>query len=108
MTPEEKARAAAEQVAAIGMPETGQEPAFMGHPALDALLEAVVALGGELWIERDRRRTLETLLAEKGVVAADDLEAFEPSEAQCADRDEALADMTRRIFEPLTRIGRSP
>lgn len=105
MTPEEKAKAAAEQVAAIGMPEEGQEPSFLPHPLLDALVESVIALGGELWIERDRRRTLEALLEKKGALSAQEIEHFDLSPEQQAAREEALADMTRRVFEPLRKIG---
>ncbi len=105
MTPEEKARAAAEQVAAIGMPKEGQEPSFLPHPLMDALMESVIALGGELWIERDRRQTLEALLEEKGMLSAQEIEQFELSPQQQTAREEALADMTRRVFEPLKKIG---
>ncbi|MEM1090861.1 MAG: hypothetical protein AAF552_16505 [Pseudomonadota bacterium] len=105
MTPEDKARAAAEQVAAIGMPEAGQEPSFLPHPLMDAMMESVLALGGELWIERDRRRTLEALLQDKGLVTADEIESYQLTPEQRESRDQALAEMTKRVFESLKKIG---
>jgi len=108
MSPEEKAKAAAEQVANIGMPPAGTEPAFLPHPLMDAMLEALVALGGELWIERDRRRTLEALMESKGLLSSRELEGFQLSEQQIGERDEALADLTKRVFDPLKKIGNPP
>ncbi len=105
MTPEEKAQAAADQVNNIGMPAAGAEPAFLPHPLMDAMLEAVIALGGELWIERDRRMTMEALLASKGQLDPEEIEQFELSAEQRESRDEALADLTRRVFDPLKKIG---
>ncbi len=105
MSPEDKAKAAAQQVADIGMPAEGTEPSFLPHPVMDAMLEAIIALGGELWIERDRRRTLEALMESKGLLSSSEVEHFELSEQQRKDRDEALADLTRRVFDPLKKIG---
>lgn len=104
MSMAEKEKAAAEQVNNIGLPEPGTEPAFLPHPVMDALLEAVIALGGELWIERDRRRMLEALLDAKGLVTSEEVEGLELTQAQQAERDEALADLTRRVLEPLKQI----
>ncbi|MEM1261291.1 MAG: hypothetical protein AAGH76_02715 [Pseudomonadota bacterium] len=102
-----KEQAAAEQVADIGMPADGQEPQFLPHPLLDALLESVVALGGELWIERDRRMALEALLAEKGILSAADIEAWQPSDEQSALRTEELKALTDRVFKSLRGVGGS-
>lgn len=100
----EKERAAAAQVDQIGLPEPGTEPSFLPHPVMDALMEAVIALGGELWIERDRRRMLESLLESKGLIKANEIEELKLNDRQQAERDEALADLTRRVFDPLRRI----
>lgn len=105
MSMAEKEKAAAEQVRKIGLPEPGTEPSFLPHPVMDALLEAVIALGGELWIERDRRRTLEALLEAKGLVKDEEIEGFELSPEQQTERDEALADLTRRVFDPLKQLN---
>ncbi|MFK7954597.1 MAG: hypothetical protein AB8B96_00750 [Lysobacterales bacterium] len=105
MSPEEKAQAAAKQVADIGMPADGTEPAFLPHPLMDAMLESIIALGGELWIERDRRRTLEALMESKGLLTSSEIEHFELSEQHIKDRDDALTDLTRRVFDPLKKIG---
>lgn len=98
-------RAAREQVAGIDMPAPGEEPAFLPHPLLDALLEAVVALGGELWIERDRRLALEALLEKHGVIPADELENWQPDAEQRAARTEELQALTARVLGPLKKLG---
>ena len=49
-----------QQVDAIGLPD--EEPTFLDSPLQDRLVNALIALGGELWIERERRLTLESLL----------------------------------------------
>lgn len=77
------------------------EPAFLPHPVLDALLEAVVALGAELWVERDRRMTLERLLAERGVLDPEALEAFRADDADRAARRAAREALVARTLGAL-------
>ncbi|MEM8981482.1 MAG: hypothetical protein AAGC71_00555 [Pseudomonadota bacterium] len=100
-----KEQAAAEQVASIGMPAPGDEPQFLPHPLLDALLESVVALGGELWIERDRRMALEALLAEKGILDGAEIEAWKPDAAQAERRAEELKALTDRVLKALRAVN---
>ncbi len=96
-----KEKIAAEQVAAIGILPDGVEPTFLPHPLLDALLESVIALGGELWIERDRRQTLEALLAEKGLVTQEEIEGWQPNAEQRQARSEELEALTERLLGSL-------
>lgn len=91
------------QVDRIGVPK--DEPSFLGHPMLDTLLESVVALGGELWVERDRRLTLEALLASKGIASSEDISAHALTDEQQAARDAALKVYVDRILGPLKKLN---
>ena len=87
------------QVEGIGLPPPGEEPHFLPHPLMDRLLEAVIVLGGELWIERDRRRALESLLQSKGIFAAEEIESW--SEGDSEDRKQELSALVKRLLDPL-------
>ena len=65
-------------------PIPAPEPAFFDNPAIDNLIAVTLELGAELWVQRERTRALEQLLAECGVVSAAQLEAFAPSAEQAA------------------------
>lgn len=91
-----------EQVDAIGMPS--EEPNFLADALDDRMLEAIVALGGELWIERDRRHALETILESKGLISAAELESFTPDADTVAARNAELQAMVERVLGPLKNI----
>lgn len=92
-------KASRAQVDGIGLPAPGVEPNFLPHPLLDRLLEAVVVLGGELWIERDRRRALEALLQSKGMLTVEEIESH--SESDSEERKRELAALVKRLLDPL-------
>ncbi len=81
---------------------------FFPDPNVDRLLGVVMELAGELYVLRDRMRTLEQLLEQKGTLTADDLRAFVPSAgeraARLADRDALI----ERITAPMTYTADSP
>jgi len=54
---------------------------YMGNIMIDNLVEAVVALGAEVWSNRQRQKILEALLTEKGITE-DMIEAYMPSEQE--------------------------
>ncbi len=54
---------------------------FFDNVMIDNLITAVVALGAEVWTNRQRQEILEALLEEKGV-SAEMIEAYMPSEEQ--------------------------
>ena len=87
------------QVESIGLPGPGEEPHFLPHPLMDRLLEAVIVLGGELWIERDRRRALESLLHSKGLLNPEEIESW--SEGDPEDRKQELSALVTRLLDPL-------
>jgi len=73
-------------------------PHYFKDPTIDHLLEIVLLLGGEVWINRDRQIIMEHLLATQGKVTNDMIEEFRPDE----DLRKSLADrrneFTRRVF----------
>ncbi len=93
-----------------GVPQPGQEPAFLRDPALDQLLDAVLALTAELWIERDRRIILEQLLTAEGVLKPAAVELHRSDAALQAQRDAARESLVRRViggFAGRTEAGAS-
>ena len=96
-------RASREQVESIGMPPPGVEPAFLPHPLLDRLLEAIVVLGGELWIERDRRKALESLLQSRGLIEPEEIEAHAGGDPDA--RQKELSALVHRLLNPLRSMS---
>jgi len=74
------------------------EPAFLPHPAMDRMLDAIVALGAELTAERERRQVLERVLANRGLLDAQAIEEYRPSEAEMAQRTRDRDALVQRIF----------
>jgi len=90
------------QLDAIGVAK--EEPAFLPSPVLDQLIESVIALGGELWVERERRRRLELLLEAQGLIDAEQLNAQElDAEAKELAQTE-LAQFVQRTLGPLKSL----
>jgi hypothetical protein len=87
-----------------GIPELGDEPVFLPHPTLDRLIDVVLALGAELWAERDRRRILEAVLAERGALPAEAIEQYRCSEPQEKARSLERDQFVRRVFSSLTQM----
>ena len=88
----------------VDLPPAGAEPAFLPHPLLDRLVDVVLELGAELWIERDRRRVLEQLLAERGIVRTADLEAHRDTPEQRAERLRDRDAFVRRLYGSLKSL----
>ena len=91
----------------IDLPKPGEEPVFLTHPLLDHLLEAAIALGAELWVERDRRRIVETLLEQKGLLTRAEIEAYVPSDDEQRARREAKQQLVSRTLGKLKEMGPS-
>jgi hypothetical protein len=77
---------------------TAPEPDFTGDPLKDRLLDALLGITAELWVERDRRRILERLLAERGVVTPAEIEQYRSSPDEEAGRRAARDALVRRVF----------
>ena len=66
------------------LPEPSPEPAFFENAAIDNLIAIVLELGSEFWVERQRLRIVEKLLASQGVVTPDAIASYQESEAEAA------------------------
>ena len=87
------------------LPPPGKEPAFLPDPVMDRLLESVMVLSTELWVERDRRRVLEKLLTERGIVSPEDIESYAPNAEEDAERARVRNRLAHRVLGPLAKTG---
>lgn len=79
------------------------EPHFLPHPVMDQLVDVVLALGAELWVERDRRRIAEKLLAEKGLLSPSAIEAYRETPEERAERAKERDAYVRRLYGAFNR-----
>jgi hypothetical protein len=87
-----------------GTPLAGDDPVYLRDPVLDATVRMVVELAAQVWVDRERLLTIESLLDERGVVTRDAIEHYRPGAARQAaikaERDRFVAD----VFKELRRI----
>ncbi len=76
-------------------------PHYFRDPMIDHLLEICMQLAGEIWVNRDRQTVIEHLLATKGKVTPDMIEAFKPDDELKEDLKSARQLFTKRIFASL-------
>ncbi len=91
-----------------GTPQSGFDPVYLDDPVLDATVRMVVELAAQVWVERERRLVLETLLAERGLLAAGAIEQFKPDAAQAAALKAERARFIEDVFKELRRIPVAP
>jgi hypothetical protein len=85
------------------VPSPAPEPAFFDNPAIDNLIAVVLELGSELWVQRERMRVLEKLLAERGIVSADLIEQYQPSDAEAAQTKLERDQFVNRLYGAFAR-----
>ena len=76
---------------------------MMGHPAVDELIQVVIALGAEVWSGQQRMKIMEKLLATEGKVTPEMIEAYVPTaeeDAQWAADRKAMLD---RVYSVMAR-----
>ncbi len=76
----------------------GEKPVNFADPAVDKLLGITMSLASEVSVLRDRLDTLERLIDRHGLVRRSDIESFEPSPAERAERIAARAEFVERIL----------
>lgn len=84
-------------------PVPAPEPAFFDNPAIDHLIAVTLELGAELCLQRERMRTIETLLAERGVVTAEMIESHVPSPELAARARAERHAFVQRVYGAFTR-----
>ena len=87
-----------------GTPIAGADPVYLADPLLDATVRMLVELSAQVWVERERRLTLEALLESRGLLAGKDIEAFQPSAEQAAAFKAERARFIEDVFKELRRI----
>ena len=81
-------------------PKREPEQTFFADPALDRAMGVIMALASEVYVLRDRLRTLEAKLVECGAVAEGALDA-EPAADELAAAAEDRAAFVAHLLEPL-------
>jgi len=91
-----------------GTPLAGPDPVYLQDPVLDATVRMLVELAAPVWVERERRITLETLLESRGLLSREAIEAFRPDAAQAAALKVERARFIEDVFKELRRIPIRP
>jgi len=100
---DEKKSAAPKKVASDFIKADTDAAVFLGNPHIDNLMTIVIAIGAEIWADRQRSRIIEHLLETKGKVTKQMIEQFVPTEEQktawAAERD----GMAKRVYGVMSR-----
>jgi hypothetical protein len=81
---------------------------FYPDPNVDRVLGVVLELAAEVYVLRDRVRTMERLLERNGVLDASQLETYEPDAHERAQRLAERDALIARILAPMTAQSDSP
>ncbi|MEI7975774.1 MAG: hypothetical protein RL686_84 [Pseudomonadota bacterium] len=66
----------------------GKRPQFLDDPAVERVMSIAMSVAAELAVARERIDTLERLLAQKGILSAADIEAYQPDAKAQSDRND--------------------
>jgi hypothetical protein len=81
---------------------------FFPDPNVDRVLGVVMELAAEVYALRERLHTVERLLERAGAVTRADLDAYEPSPEERAERLAERDALIARILAPMTAESDSP
>ena len=87
-----------------GTPIVGDDPVYLKDPIEDATVRMLLELAAQVWVERERRLTLEALLEAKGIILRDEIERFVPDASMAAQVKEERARFLEDVFKELRRI----
>lgn len=76
---------------------------FLGNPHLDNLMTVVIALGAEIWSDRQRLRIVERLMEQHGRVSRDMIEQYVPSPEERKQWESERDAMVRRVYDVMSR-----
>ncbi len=76
----------------------GKRPYFLDDREVERVLAITMAVAQELAVARERVDTLERLLEAKGVVARDEIERFQPTSDQAAERGLWMQEYLTRVL----------
>jgi hypothetical protein len=81
---------------------------FFPDPNVDRVLGVAMELAAEVYVLRDRLNTVERLLERTGTLHRADLESYEPTEEERAQRLAERDALIARILAPMTTESDSP
>lgn len=91
-------------------PQPAPLPAFFEHPVIDNLVTITLELGAELWVQKERMRVMEAILAEHGVITREAFERHRDSPEESArvqaERDAFVKRLYGILVEP--RVKATP
>lgn len=76
---------------------------FLGNPHIDNLMSVVIALGAEIWADRQRMKVVERLLENEGKATAAMIEAYVPTDAEKEAWEAERMEMVERVYSVLSR-----
>ena len=76
---------------------------FLDNPHLDNLMTVVIALGAEIWADRQRMKVVERLLETEGKVTTKMIEAYVPTDAEKKAWEAERMAMVERVYSVLSR-----
>lgn len=87
-----------DKIELAGSKAKGQRPWFLQDKQNEQVLSVAMALATELAVTRERLATLEAVLVQQNLIAADAIESYQPSAAEVAGRSEAIQQYLARIL----------
>jgi thiaminase len=87
----------------VSAPTTPGERLYFLMPEVERVLAITMAVAQELAVARTRIDSLERLLEHKGVMTRAEIEGFEPTAAEAAERDIWTQDYIAHVLEALQR-----
>lgn len=76
----------------------GKRPQIYGDPVNDTLMSMVLVLASELNVTRDRLDTIERIAADKKLILAEEIDAYQPDQEVLVDREQRRQDFMDRLF----------
>ena len=89
--------------AAPFIPADTDSAVFLGNPHIDNLVSVVIALGSEIWADRQRMHVVERLLESEGKATTAMIEAYVPSAAEKEAWEAERMAMVERVYNVLSR-----
>jgi hypothetical protein len=88
---------------AVKKRDSDDDRRYMADNTVENLVQIVLEMGAQIWINRDRMAVIEKLLAEKGVVTLEMIENYQHSPAEQAERAKARDAFAAQLFGAFAR-----
>ena len=84
----------------VNVPQTakGHRPSFFDDPVNDKIISMITSIVTEIWVNRERLDTIETIMEEKGLCLNEEIENFKPSRKTLEKRENMRQELLDRIF----------